>query len=174
VRLFAARTLGAGAAVGALLLAGCASTDAAEPGADGALEAEAADLQASAVRVVIALHAFFEAWFRGELPDDAAAFRRFERALAPGFEIVMPDGEALDRGQILERVRAARDSSGMRISIERPVAHVLDGGEVAVCYEEWHASGGDRSGRASRAVLRPDPGAPGGLAWVRVEETSLD
>ena len=37
---------------------------------------------------VVELHAFFQAWFRGELERDADHWSRFEQVLDPEFEFI--------------------------------------------------------------------------------------
>ena len=153
----------------ALLFGACASAgpraETEVPGPDPAV----------CVAEVRELHAFFETWFRGALPDDEEAFARFERALAPEFEIALSTGELLTREEILERVRAGHGRGQVAIRVERPVAHPLSDGEVAVCYEEWHvAPNGVSRGRSCRALLRPSDDAPGGVEWVRVDEVWLN
>ena len=48
------------------------------------------------------LHAFFLGWYGGDLEADDCS--RMERAIAPGFELVGPDGERLGRETTLEWV----------------------------------------------------------------------
>ena len=119
------------------------------------------------------LHAFFQAWFRAELPETDAAFARFGEALAPGFEIVTPSGKRLARDEILTGVRSARGSSDKRIwTRDERVREIADGLYLAT-YEEWQADGADERGRISTAVLRERSDAPGGVEWVHVHETWL-
>ena len=123
------------------------------------------------------LHGFFQDWFNGLLPGDGATFARFEDALEPGFTIVLPTGETLDRAGILEAVRQGYGRSAdeaVQIWVDNVVVHELTGDEVAVCYEEWQSGAEGRRGRSSRALMRPNPSAPGGVEWVRVDEVWLD
>jgi hypothetical protein len=50
------------------------------------------------------LHALFQSWFRGEGPADAMA--RFECSLDPELRMVVPAGEVLERGPLLELLRS--------------------------------------------------------------------
>ena len=52
---------------------------------------------------VARLHQFFEDWFIGKL--NAEDFSQCEEALAPGFTIVTPGGELIERSEILEAIR---------------------------------------------------------------------
>ena len=158
----------------ALLLAGLLSGCAARGPEPGLPAAASTPIEAACVREVRELHAFFEAWFNGELPADEAAFARCADALAPEFVIVPPGGGALDRSALLAAVRAGYGSGPLRIQVTDPLVHALTDDLFAVCYEEWQEQGGLRRGRASRAVLRPRPGAPNGVEWLRVDEVWLD
>lgn len=155
-------------------------------------------LRGRAAAEVVALHAFFEDWFAGRLPDSDAAFARFADGLDPDFEIVTPRGEALARRALLEALRAAHGRVARRIEVE--VLEVRRLGALAlVCYHEWQAEGSPPSpsasreagapgapgesrapgasaawkGRRSAALLRDDPAAPGGWRWLYVHETWL-
>ena len=134
-----------------------------------------AALQQAVQDEIITLHDLFQAWFRGESGGADAEFARFERALAPGFTIVTPDGRALDRSGILTAVRSGygRDSSA-RIWIESAqVRHASDGVIVAT-YEEWQQSSAEPShGRLSTAILQEDPATAGAFLWLHVHETWL-
>lgn len=150
-----------------LLLAGCAATGAGRAGSH-------AD-PTSVAREIADLHRFFQDWFRGEIPETDEAFARFDRALAPGFVIVSPDGAALDRATIIEAVRRGygRDKSA-RVWVEgaRVVHNVGDA--VVATYVEWQSlAGADPRARISTAVFEPDRDAPGGLRWIHVHETWL-
>ena len=60
---------------------------------------------------VAELHAFFEGWFLGTLPDTDEAFRRFSSVLAEEFEMVTPGGVTRSREEILASVRGAHGGS---------------------------------------------------------------
>lgn len=132
-------------------------------------------LEEACRREVVELHDFFEAWFTGALPDDAAAFERFAGVMAPGFAIVSPEGRLAERAQILDAVRSGHGSApeGLRITVENAAGRALGDGLQLVTYEEWHARDGDRKGRLSSAVLRARDGLPNGVEWLHVHETWL-
>ncbi|TVQ32724.1 MAG: hypothetical protein EA376_05005 [Phycisphaeraceae bacterium] len=143
------------------------------------------------------LHRFFQDWYNGAIPDTDESFQRFAGALAPGFLIVLPDGRALDREQILRAVRTENASHGksgpeIRIWVEDVRLRIpprTDGDLLIATYEEWQGDAGDDDsprGRLSTGVFRipPAPGtAPGttpGTApgtdvveWLHVHETWL-
>ena len=148
-----------------LLLAGCAATGAGRAGSH-------AD-PASVAREIAELHTFFQDWFRGVIPETDAAFARFERAMAPGFVIVTPDGRALDRATILGAVRRGygRDKSALVWVDDARVLHTI-GGSIVATYVEWQSlAGAEPRARISTVVFEPDRDAPGGVRWMHVHET---
>jgi hypothetical protein len=54
------------------------------------------------------LHGFFLRWYRGEPGRDR--FARVERALAPGFERLTPEGSIAGRETVLASVRESYDT----------------------------------------------------------------
>ncbi|MFB6217692.1 MAG: DUF4440 domain-containing protein [Halobacteriaceae archaeon] len=124
-------------------------------------------------REVEQLHAFFVEWYAGAVARDR--FDRLEGALAPGFGMVTPEGERLDRAAVVEAVRTdyGRDDPGEFDIDIRNVERAADCGAcVAVRYEE-HQRGEAETARLSTAILRESADAPGGLAWLDVHETWL-
>lgn len=133
-----------------------------------------ADLARAAETEIRELHAFFQAWFRAETPPTDDAFARFEGALAPGFEIVTPDGVTHDREAILDIVRRSRGADAQaRIWIERPRLLAHDERLVVASYEEWQEIGAEVRVRLSTAVFQRDGAGANGLRWLRVHETWL-
>jgi hypothetical protein len=129
-------------------------------------------------REVGSLHIFFEEWFHGRLPATDDAFARFERAMAPEFEMLMPAGTIHPRAPLLAALRDAhgawRDDPEARIEIRASRARVLTGTAfVLVRYEEWQQIAARWRGRLSSALLRVDIEAPGGFSWWCVHETWL-
>jgi hypothetical protein len=123
-----------------------------------------------------ALHAFFEAWFTGVLPDDDSHFARCGEALAPGFTIISPDGRCTGRTDLLVTLRAAHGSHApgtFLIRVDDVRVRALPGGLVLATYEEWQESAVARRGRLSSALLGDHADAPGGLTWLHVHETWL-
>ena len=118
------------------------------------------------------LHAFFQAWFRGELPPDDEAFARFADVLAPTFTMIGPTARAGDRAATLAAVRSGHGAEqDMTIEI-RDHRHRLSAGDVSlVTYEEWQTRGGQTRGRISSVLFRERDGLPNGLEWLHVHET---
>lgn len=120
------------------------------------------------------LHDRFVAWFTG---GDDADFDEIERALAPEFEMVTPDGRRVARDAVLESIREAhgRNAPGeFDIEIRNvEVVHATDD-HATVRYEEWQTTPAGETGRVSTVLFRVDPAAPGGLVWLDVHETWLD
>lgn len=149
-----------------LLPLACAATP-----TETAIPAEPA---AAAQTEIRELHAFFQAWHRAELPRTEEAFARFQDALAPGFEIVTPDGAARDREAILTLVWDGHASDPeARIWVERPRLHFHEGGVLVASYDEMQQVAGRSTARRSTVVFRADETAPNGLVWLRVHETAL-
>ena len=120
---------------------------------------------------IVALHDFFHAWFRGEIPPES--FRELNAALADDFWIVPPSGRPLERSallQLLEGERGARPN--LKISVERCQVVIEEGDLCAVQYEEWHEDE-RRKGRASIALLVRSDAGPRGWQWRFVQETWL-
>lgn len=127
---------------------------------------------------VVELHAFFEAYFRGELP--AGDVERFERVLAPGFTIVAPGGRVSSRGETLTAVRSNHGGApDLRIRVE--AAELLVAGDRSSTgagllvgrYVEVHDSPAGTTRRLSTVVMSPAPEGPNGLVWRTVHETWL-
>lgn len=126
-------------------------------------------------REIDELHDFFVAWYTGAC--DREGFERMEAVIAPGFEMVTPDGDRLGREAVLGMVRDAytgRDPGTFDIEIGN--VELLDGGpdHAVARYEEWQTTPDGEDGRVSTVLFRPDPDAPNGLVWVTVHETWLD
>lgn len=123
---------------------------------------------------VVDLHQFFQDWFRGELPDTDEAFARFGGVMAEGFEMVSPDGRAIDRAAIIDIVRSGRgEEPATEIWIENHRHRLTIGGLSLVTYEEWQESVGRKRGRLSSALLQLCEDTPNGVRWLNVHETWL-
>lgn len=115
---------------------------------------------------VARLHRFFQAWFRGDLPS--SDFSVCEGALAPGFVMVSPSGELIERGEILAALQRhrAREPNSFSIETVGRSCQQLNGVHM-VTYEERQT--GTRSTiRLSTAVLTE---ARTAFLWHRVHET---
>lgn len=131
---------------------------------------------ASACRDEIeALHEFFVRWYTETISEDA--IDRLETSLAPGFEMVSPDGSRLDRGAVLEWIGDSygRDDPGAFEIEIRSVELIADLDDHAtVRYEEWQETPAETTGRISTALFCENEAAPGGVVWVDLHETWLD
>lgn len=117
---------------------------------------------------IIALHAEFERWLRGEGSDD---FSRIESSLADDFTFISPNGDSVARNELLEGLRGTRGHRRIRIRIENPVLHWIGDGAVLATYEEWHEHADYETARRSTVLLEVSEAAPGGLVWRHVHET---
>ena len=114
---------------------------------------------------VARLHRFFQEWFAGRLDEDE--FGTCELALAPGFVIVTPAGELVEREQILTAVRNHRggEPAGFEIkTVPRSCKRVR--GLHLSTYEE-HQQGTRSTVRVSTAVIDDE------MVWHKVHETWL-
>ncbi len=131
-------------------------------------------LARAALREVVELHAFFEAWLGGTGPETAAAFSRVESALAQTFRMVSPEGRCHDRAEVLGQLWRAYGSKGsdgrFRIAIRETEVHVLSPPLVVVGYVEEQTSPAALTGRRSTAVLETSP-ADERPRWLALHET---
>lgn len=130
---------------------------------------DANDLEALASAEIHRLHGAFEVWFGGAGEED---FSPIDGALAPGFAMVTPGGDVVERAALVERLRAARGRRDVRLEVTIDRTTRLDPTTVLVLYRErQREAGGDARVILSSAVLRRDPAAPGGMRWLHVHET---
>ena len=124
-------------------------------------------------REVESLHAFFGAWYRGELSSER--FARVETALAPSFERVTPDGTIQDRETVLAGVEAARDEHTKAFEIEIENFEMIDrtDGRALVRYVERQTPGDDRLSAALFDAGTPESGTEGQPSWLYLQETWL-
>lgn len=124
------------------------------------------------------LHRFFEQWFVGALEEDDGVFAEVADALAPDFVLISPSGEAIQREDLLPRLRsmhAVRRNSPdeFRIWIESFETRFQSGPLHGVTYEECQRSGDEVTRRVSTGVFRERSDTPFGVEWVHVHETWL-
>ena len=119
------------------------------------------------------LHAFFDTWFAGTMPNDGLVFDRFASVTAEGFHIIAPGGAPLDRDAILGAVFMGWGRGAMNIRTKHEIVrHETD--ELIVCtYEEWQVVDERDRGRLSTVVFRNRADTPNGLEWLHVHETWL-
>jgi hypothetical protein len=124
------------------------------------------------------LHAFFEAWLRGELPHTNDRLERLEAALGAGFQLIGPDGVVRPRATVIDdlddRHGARRDDDGaFRIEIEAVEPQFES---EAVCQETYHEhqrTAGEWRGRHASALFERAPAAPGDVVRRHLHETWL-
>ena len=112
------------------------------------------------------LHDFFQEWHRGNL--DAGDFSLCELALAPGFTIITPVGQLLERDVILDAVRRHHGGEGPDFRIRTVVRSCQRVRGLHVSTYEEHQEGARATIRLSTAVLGEMDGA---LRWHAVHET---
>lgn len=124
---------------------------------------------------VVALHTMIEEWLAGKRRNTDEAFRRFSAAMADDFEIISPSGIRQDREAIVASFRRAHDARGnaFAITIKNIRTRLLAPPLAMLTYEEWQSVDGMITARLSSVLLRDDPVAPGGVAWVHLQETWL-
>lgn len=127
---------------------------------------------------IIELHRFFQHWFNGELPDNDESFSRFSDVMAPGFEIVSPNGRWTDRDSLIAALRSSHgqwkdQGEPGKIRIEHYRLMHTEGPLALVTYEEWQEVGGESRGRLSTALFKMREGTPNGVEWLHVHETWL-
>lgn len=115
---------------------------------------------------VARLHQFFQDWFQGVHSADELA--PCEEALAPGFTIVTPGGDVVQRDEILEAIRLHRGGETPDFQIRTvPRSCQQVRGLHITTYEE-HQTGERSTARLSTAVL----GANDDLfSWHALHET---
>jgi len=84
------------------------------------------------------LHAFFQSWFRGEVPRTEAVFSRVAAVWGPSFELIAPNGRLRERGELLRTTFEEYGSDpGLSIGIRNLVVHEIASGAVVTArYEE--------------------------------------
>ncbi|MHC4378401.1 MAG: hypothetical protein ACYS26_17510 [Planctomycetota bacterium] len=124
------------------------------------------------------LHALFQSWFRGEGPADAMA--RFECSLDPELRMVVPAGEVLERGPLLELLRSNEGQRAADHVVSTRAEQLVrrgtfnDGSEWALAlYEEWAGPADAVRGRQSSVLMVADAAAVAGWRWLHVHETWL-
>jgi len=133
------------------------------------LNVAAVDLQIA--EEIVALHAEFERWMRGE---PGASLDRVEACLGPDFTFVAPQGRLIERAQLMEGLRQSRGTSQLRIWIQSPICRWSDDVAALATYQEWHERPDYTTSRRATVLFEVDAAAPGGLMWRHVHETWLE
>jgi hypothetical protein len=119
------------------------------------------------------LHAFFEGWLSGRLPAGVATFAELEAALAPGFSMVAPSGQRLDRAAVIGWLSAAHGQRGadFRIWIENVTVLARRGAVLLASYDECQFITGRKTRRRATGVFERGTTRP---VWLSVHETWVD
>lgn len=120
---------------------------------------------------VVALHAFFQAWYSGA----ETSLARVSKVLSSEFELLSPEGDLLTKDVLLTELLADRGAfPNLKISVERLTAQVSDHEDIRAFYTEVHEEGGSLERRACCALLRLSGHPPRRLQWVAIAERYAD
>jgi hypothetical protein len=124
----------------------------------------------SAIDEVVELHNLFVELFTGRSRD----FGRCERAFAPDFEMVTPEGKRLNRAQILKSLKKGQEDDDFSIAIHevRPIRE--DASSILLQYVEQQYRDGEITRRLSTALFEAASEAPCGVVWRYLQETWMD
>lgn len=123
---------------------------------------------------ICGLHAFFEAWYRGEAPDTDAAFSRVADVIAPDYTLISATGSIADRGQLLDVLRSQHGAMpDLVLTVDDLQLRLNTDSIVLATYKETGTTRGETRSTVITAVLRRQPGLPHDLAWVHIHETHL-
>ncbi len=114
-----------------------------------------------------ALHREFRSWFRGESND----ISRMDGSFAAYFTFISPQGEMVDRAELMQNLRAGKGASRIDIQIDNVMVHWSEGDAIVASYEEIHVHADYKTVRQSTVLMTRDAKAPGGFLWRHVHET---
>lgn len=123
------------------------------------------------------LHVFFEDWLGGNLPCAKMSFERLERALAPSFVIITPEGTVCARAPLIDSLYKGHGSRrGLRIRIKHPTLRFEKSDLTVATYEEWQEHAETTTARLSTVVFQKNTGGAysDALRWLHVHETWLN
>ena len=125
------------------------------------------ELVEAATREIEELHVAFEQWFGGESEN----LDRVEAALTHDFTMVTPNGETVERADLIEGLKEAQGAVELKIEIKNTTVRWEGADGMLVTYEEWQTTPTNSNARQSTVLFEHDWGAPNGLRWVHVHET---
>jgi hypothetical protein len=132
-------------------------------------------LARAALREVVDLHAFFEAWLGGTAPNTDAEFARLDAVLAESFTMVSTDGRRLSRADVTGSLRKAHGLRGraapFRIFIVEPEILHVQTPLIAVRYVEEQSAPDTITRRRSTALFEALPDDPSRVQWLALHET---
>ena len=122
-------------------------------------------------REIEELHQFFEGWFLGT----EASMQRVESVFAPEMSFVGPNGVESNRAETLQMIRDGRAHT-TQLEIATTDHRLIHRGDdtLVASYVEHHQLTESSNRRLSTVVFLPEPEAPNGLVWLRVQETWID
>lgn len=129
-------------------------------------------------REIRALHDFFVEWYCGTRDEDA--FDRLDRALAPAFERVAPDGSVADKPAVIDGIRETYDEyDTFEIEIRNVEVVRMDDDRALLRYDEWQTTPSGSNGRRSSVLFGPaadpeDADSSPRAAWLYLHETWLE
>lgn len=125
-------------------------------------------------REIVELHQFFEAWLGGRLPKNKKSFSRFTDATAPSMMLVSTGGTLLSYDQLVAWIYDADGSEpGFRLWVEQIETRQVVDSIALMVYEEWQDRSTGRNVRQSTALFEQWEGAPNGVRWLHVHETTM-
>lgn len=129
-------------------------------------------------RETVRLHDFLEAWLVGALDRTPEVFAAFEAALADPCTVISPLGTRTERQALVAEFEGLHgvlvaDRGAFVVAVRGVRTEAVLGDHAVLTYEEWHERGEDRSARLTTALMREQPSAPLGVAWVHIHETWL-
>ena len=129
-------------------------------------------LTVDCIREVVELHAFFQAWLRGELPDHDHVFARFLGATAPEFALISPDGQTAGLAETADWIRRAHGARpGVLLWTDEHAAPFADDEAALITYREGQTRDSMTTLRICSALFRRKPDAPNRVVWLHVHET---
>ena len=121
---------------------------------------------------IIELHQFFQDYFRGIIPFEAAS--RFDQTLATTFTIINANGQITDADAIKRIIRQLHGQrADIRIWIENIALRYESNDAILATYEEWQSDSGKTTQRSSTVLFKKDADTPNGLVWLHVHESGL-
>ena len=132
------------------------------------------DLADLAWEEVVALHAFFEIWFRES--ESVMDFSEVEAAIGKDFRLISPDGNTDEGSTVVSWIRDARGSRGpdFTIVVSDPLVVWAGDGAALLEYTEQQYRDGRMTRRRSTALFLANSSAPRGVVWRHLQETWME
>ena len=132
-------------------------------------------MQTSYEKEIHEMHAFFQAWFRGELPDTDEGFARFSQVVSESMVHINPGGTVSEHTALVDAIRKGYggwrgQGESWKIEIRNVQLRQDLGNALVVTYEEWQFLGQQTRARLSTVVFGKKEGTPNGLEWLHIHE----